>query len=61
MRSRTYQIYGIILLALLFYVQLIGWSWTDVDEVKQVPRTVRDNPGSYRAHYNTYIHYHGGK
>ena len=31
-----------------------GVGPSGVSEVKDVPRTVRDNPGSYRPHY-TYI------
>lgn len=31
-----------------------GWGPAGVTEVKDVPRTVRNNPGSYRPHY-TYI------
>jgi len=38
-----------------------GWSFTSVNEVKNVPRSIRDNPGSYRAIYSSYHHYTGGK
>jgi len=38
-----------------------GWSLNSVDEVKNVPRSVRDNPGSYRSVYGYYHHYTGGK
>ena len=38
-----------------------GWSLNSVNEVKNVPRSVRDNPGSYRSVYSGYHHYTGGK
>ena len=56
-----YKGYGVLVLLLIAYIQYTGWSWADVDEVHQVPRTVRDNPGAYRSHYHSYIHYSGGK
>jgi hypothetical protein len=56
-----YKAFGYLVLALLFYVELVGWTWADMDEVHKVPRTVRDNPGAYRSHYHTHVHYSGGK
>ena len=38
-----------------------GWSLNRVDQVLNVPRSVRDNPGSYRSVYSSYHHYTGGK
>ncbi len=38
-----------------------GWSLTSVDEVKNVPRSVRDNPGAYRTIYRSHPRYFGGK
>lgn len=61
MRARTYNIYGAVILLLLGYVHLVGWTMDDVDEVAQVPRSVRSNPGSYRSHYSSHVHYSGGK
>jgi hypothetical protein len=59
MKLKTYQIYGAAILLLFLYLQYTGWAWTDQDEVPNVPRSVRDNPGSYRSHYHH--HYSGGK
>ena len=61
MSSKAYTVYGCAVLALLFYIQLVGWTWADVDEVHKVPRSVRDNPGVYRSHYHTHVRYSGGK
>jgi hypothetical protein len=38
-----------------------GWWLSPVERVKGVPKSVRDNPGSYRSHYSTYRRYYGGK
>ncbi|HTT65889.1 MAG TPA: hypothetical protein VMG35_28760 [Bryobacteraceae bacterium] len=59
--SRLYLIYGIVVLALLGVSAYRGWSLTPFNEVKSVPKSVRDNPGSYRAVYAGYHHYTGGK
>ncbi|MBI4867063.1 MAG: hypothetical protein HY816_08940 [Candidatus Wallbacteria bacterium] len=59
--DRFYLSYGAAILLLLATAHFRGWTFTDVDEVKEVPRTVRDNPGSYRQHYHSHYHYIGGK
>lgn len=56
-----YMLYGLAVLAGLGVAQYQGWSLATVNEVKNVPRSVRDNPGSYRSVYNSYHHYTGGK
>ena len=43
------------------YAQHHGWSLDRVNELKNVPKSVRDNPGSYRSIYSSYHHYTGGK
>jgi len=32
-----------------------------MNEVKNVPRSIRDNPGAYRGIYSSYHHYTGRK
>lgn len=59
--DRNYMVFGIGLILFLSVANFRGWTFADVDEVKQVPKTVRDNPGSYRAHYSSHYHYYGGK
>lgn len=46
-----YLLYGTLLLALLGFAEWRGWSLNSTTEVKNVPRSVRDNPGSYRPAY----------
>jgi hypothetical protein len=61
MRYPGYLIYGLVLLTGVTLAEYRGWSLSRVDQVKNVPKTVRDNPGAYRAHYGFYPRYVGGK
>lgn len=61
MIRNLYLVYGTIVLATLGIAEYRGWSFAEVNEVKNVPRSVRDNPGSYRSVYSSYHHYTGGK
>ena len=56
-----YILYGSAVLVGLSIAEYQGWSLARVNEVKNVPRSVRDNPGSYRSVYSSYHHYTGGK
>jgi hypothetical protein len=56
-----YILYGSAVLVGLSIAQYQGWSLARVNEVKNIPRSVRDNPGSYRSVYSSYHHYTGGK
>ena len=61
MMRNLYILYGVIVLSTFTMAEYRGWSLDSVDEVKNVPRSVRDNPGSYRSVYGYYHHYTGGK
>jgi hypothetical protein len=56
-----FLIYGMAVLAMVGLAEYRGWSLNRVDEVLNVPKSVRDNPGSYRSVYGYYHHYTGGK
>jgi hypothetical protein len=56
-----YLAYGVLLLGLVGVAEYRGWSPASVNQVKNVPRTVRDNPGAYRSHYAFLPRYIGGK
>lgn len=56
-----YLIYGMLLMTGVTAAEYRGWTFTRVDQVKNVPKTVRDNPGAYRSHYGFYPRYVGGK
>ena len=51
MTRLLYLILGAIVIATTAAVEWRGLGPTSVSEVKDVPRTVRSNPGSYRPHY----------
>ena len=51
MSRMLYVIVGMIVLAGTAAAEWRGWGPTRIAEVKDVPRTVRNNPGSYRPHY----------
>ena len=61
MIRKLYLIYGLGVLAFLGVAQFNGWSLSQVNEMKVAPKSVRDNPGSYRSVYGFYHHYTGGK
>jgi len=61
MIKNLYVVYGAIVLLGLSTAQYRGWSLATINEVKNVPRSVRDNPGAYRSIYSSYHHYTGGK
>jgi hypothetical protein len=56
-----YLTYSLMLLTGLTVAEYRGWTMSGVNEVKNVPKTVRDNPGAYRSHYGFYPRYVGGK
>lgn len=57
----VFLLYGAAILAAVAFAEYRGWSLNRVDQVLNVPRSVRDNPGSYRSVYSSYHHYTGGK
>ncbi len=59
--SKAFLVYGLLILAGVGFAQYRGFTFSTVSELKNVPRSVRDNPGSYRSVYGAYHHYTGGK
>ena len=63
MRNPMYLLYGLAMLLVL------GWTsynrmplfGSSVNEVKNIPKSVRNNPGAYRSIYGGYSRYTGGK
>ena len=49
--TKFYAVFGGLVLAALTWVHLTGWSPANATEEKGVPKSVRDNPGSYRSAY----------
>jgi hypothetical protein len=61
MFSPLYLMYGFLVLGSVGMAQYRGWSMDTMNDVKNVPRSIRDNPGAYRSIYSSYHHYTGGK
>jgi hypothetical protein len=61
MRYPGYLIYSLLLLTAVTLAEYRGWTFDRVNQVKDVPKTVRDNPGAYRPSYAFYPRYVGGK
>ena len=58
---RLYMMYGLMVLGAFATSEYRGWSMMSVNQLKNVPKSIRDNPGAYRSHYAYYHHYTGGK
>ena len=56
-----YTLFGVLMLAGAGWLDYRGWGFGNVNQVKNVPKSVRDNPGAYRSHYGYYGRYMGGK
>jgi hypothetical protein len=61
MLGKLYLAYCLAVLGTVGFAQYRGWSFDKTNELKNVPKSVRDNPGSYRSIYSSYHHYTGGK
>lgn len=61
MKLLPYMAYGALVLALSGGAQWMGYSLASVTEVKNVPKSVRNNPGAYRPHYGWFPRWFGGK
>ena len=55
MKHPIYTVFGVLLVLLLVAAEARGWSPMRPTEVKNIPRSIRDNPGAYRPHYRSYI------
>jgi len=60
MRS-LYLVCGMLVLAVTAMAEYNGWSFDRINQVENVPKTIRDNPGAYRSTYAYYHRYIGGK
>ena len=64
MRHPIYTTFGVLAILLIVAAEVRGWTPMRPNEVKNVPRSIRDNPGAYRPHYRPYFgggHTMGGK
>ena len=58
---RWYYAYALLICAGCVWAVKTGWWPASVEKLEGVPKSVRDNPGSYRSHYASYHRYYGGK
>lgn len=61
MKLSGYSVYGLLVLSAVTLGQWMGVSPASVNEVKNVPKSVRENPGVYRSHYSWLPRWFGGK
>jgi hypothetical protein len=61
MLAKLYLLYGVMVLGGIGVAQYRGYSLDRISQIKNVPRSIRDNPGAYRSIYSSYHHYTGGK
>ncbi len=60
-RSPLYLIYSATLLAVMALAEWRGWHFGSLNQARETPRSIRDNPGAYRSTYGGYSRYTGGK
>jgi hypothetical protein len=59
---RMFSIYGLLIAGFVSWSQWRGWSFDRVNELRNVPKSIRDNPGAWRSHYGGSTgRYYGGK
>jgi hypothetical protein len=51
---RTYLMLGLLVLGAMTYAEYRGLSLMRTDELKNVPKDIRNNPGAYRGLYQRY-------
>ena len=51
---RTYLMLGLLVLGAMAYAEYRGLSLMRTDELKNVPKDIRNNPGAYRGLYQRY-------
>ena len=61
LRHPLYLLYGLALIGLASVAEYSGWTFSGAQEVRGVPKSIRDNPGAYRSIYSGYPRYSGGK
>lgn len=61
MRSVLFLVFGALVVGGSAMADMRGWLATRPAVVRNVPRSIRDNPGAYRSLYNGAPRYFGGK
>jgi len=58
---KLFLAWGVLVLGATGLAEYKGWTFERINQVENVPKTVRDNPGAYRSTYGYYHRYIGGK
>ena len=53
---RGFMLFGALVLSGLAYGTYTGAGFTQYDEIKDVPKSIRNNPGVYRSVYSRVPH-----
>jgi hypothetical protein len=53
---RAFMVFGTLVLGAFTYGTYTGASFTPYDELKDVPKSIRNNPGVYRSVYSRLPH-----
>lgn len=61
MITKLYLLYGLLVLGFMGTAEYRGWRLTLMNAAQISPKSVRDNPGSYRPVYGGFRHFTGGK
>ena len=61
MTTPFYMLYSMLMVGGFGALTYKGFSFDKYQEVKDVPKSVRNNPGAYRPHYFYSPRYTGGK
>jgi hypothetical protein len=56
-----FLVYGLSLIGFAGFAHYSGMTLFRPNEVRGVPKSIRDNPGIYRSIYTGYSRYSGGK
>jgi hypothetical protein len=60
-KSALFLVFGVFVVGGAALADMRGWFATRPAVVRNVPRSIRDNPGAYRSLYNGAPRYFGGK
>ena len=53
---RFFYVYALTVALLFGYAQYTGWAWSQHNEIRDVPKSIRNNPGVYRTVYTRFPH-----
>lgn len=59
--SLPFLLYGLLVIGGAHHAARSGWFASPATEVKNIPKSIRENPGVYRSHYHFLPRWFGGK